>query len=107
MRGLCVAPLFWLKKVKNPLPFLLAEARAWDWAQSWSGPLSIRGRHAGVEASLSLVESPNLAWPFTCKRNELSDTLSPGSVALKPAQSLFPGVLNAFWGFSQSELGLY
>ena len=69
--------------------------------------MSIRGSHAGVEASLSLVESPNLAWPFTCSRKELSDTLSPGSVALKPAQPLFPGVLNSLRGFSQSELGLY
>lgn len=56
------------------------------------------GSHTGVEASLSLMESPNTAWPFTCKRNELSGALSPGSVGLKPAHPW--GVLNSLWGFS-------
>lgn len=44
-----------------------------------------------------------MAWPFTCKRNELG-ALSPGSVGLKPAHPW--GVLNSLgasaslnWGF--------
>ena len=84
-------PTLWLQEVKNTFPFLLAEARAWGGHGAGVAPCLPGGSQAGLEPSLSLVESPNLAWPFTCKRNEPSGVLSPGSVGLKPAHPPVPG----------------
>lgn len=84
-------PTLWLQEVKNPFPFLLAKVRAWGGHGAGAAPCLPGGSQAGVEPSLRLVESLNLAWPFTCKRNEPSGVLSPGSVGLKPAHPPVPG----------------
>lgn len=95
MKADCVrslrGPTLWLQEVKNTFPFLLAEARAWGGHGAGVAPCLPGGSQAGLEPSLSLVESPNLAWPFTCKRNVPSGVLSPGSVGLKPAHPPVPG----------------